>query len=452
MTFAELNLTKPLLNALADLGYTTPTTIQERVFSVVMSGKDVCGIAQTGTGKTLAYLLPCLRQLVSTADRQPQLLILVPTRELVVQVVETVEKLAAYMNVAVVGAYGGANMKPQMAALQSGVNVIVATPGRLVDLLKNGAVRTKGIKKLVIDEFDEMLTLGFRTQLAAILELMPMNRQNLLFSATLTADVESLIDTCFNSPVRVEAAPVGTPLDSITQTAYRVPNFYTKINLLTWLLNQPGDGHPVAMTKVLVFVATKKLADFVFETIEADFADTIGIIHANKEQNKRFDAVNKFKAGTYRILIATDLVSRGLDVAEVSHVINFDLPGRGIADEPENYIHRIGRTGRADKTGVAISFITEGETEQQTAIETLMNYAIPMLPLPDTLEISDRLTPDEMPKIAMKTIEIKIPKREDVGPAFHEKSAKNQKVNVRRDHVAEKMKKYGKPIKRSGKK
>ncbi len=452
MTFAELNLTKPLLNALDDLSYTTPSTIQERVFSVVMSGKDVCGIAQTGTGKTLAYLLPALRQLVSTADRQPQVLILVPTRELVVQVVETVEKLAVYMNVAVVGVYGGANMKPQAAGLQRGANVIVATPGRLVDLLNAGAVRTKAIRKLVIDEFDEMLTLGFRTQLATILELLPERRQNLLFSATLTADVEALIDTYFNSPVRVEAAPVGTPLDSITQTAYLVPNFYTKINLLTLLLNHPGDGQPFLMTKVLVFVATKKLADLVFESLETAFADTIGIIHANKEQNKRFDAVNKFKAGTYRILIATDLVSRGLDVAEVSHVINFDLPGRGTDDEPENYIHRIGRTGRADKTGVAISFITEAETEQQTAIEALMNYAIPMLPLPDALVISDRLTPDEMPKIAMKTIEVKIPKREAAGPAFHEKTAKNQKVNVRRDHAAEKMKKYGKPIKRSGKK
>ena len=452
MTFAELNLTKPLLNALSDLGYITPSTIQERVFSVVMSGKDVCGIAQTGTGKTLAYLLPCLRQLVSTADKQPQLLILVPTRELVVQVVEMVEKLATYMNVAVVGVYGGANMKPQVTALQQGANVIVATPGRLVDLLNNGAVRTKAIKKLVIDEFDEMLTLGFRAQLSTILELLPEKRQNLLFSATLTADVESLIDTYFNSPVRVEAAPVGTPLNSITQSAYRVPNFYTKINLLALLLGQPGDGQPFEMTKVLVFVATKKLADLVFDSLETAFADTIGIIHANKEQNKRFDAVNKFKAGTYRILIATDLVSRGLDVAEVSHVINFDLPGRGTDDEPENYIHRIGRTGRADKTGVAISFITEVETGQQTAIETLMNYTIPMLPLPDALEISDKLTPDEMPKIAMKTIEVKISRRDDVGPAFHEKTDKNKKVNVRRDHAAEKMRKYGKPIKRSGKK
>jgi ATP-dependent RNA helicase RhlE len=447
MTFADLNLTKPLLNVLTELGYTTPTTIQERVFSVVMSGKDVCGIAQTGTGKTLAYLLPCLRQMQATADKQPQLLILVPTRELVVQVVETVAKLTAYMNVSVVGVYGGANMKPQAANLQQGANVIVATPGRLVDLLKAGVVRTKAIKKLVIDEFDEMLTLGFRTQLATILELLPEKRQNLLFSATLTAEVETLIDKYFNSPIRVEAAPVGTPLDSITQTAYRVPNFYTKINLLTRLLNEKPDDQPSPMTKVLVFVATKKLADLVFATLEPAFAETTGIIHANKEQNKRFDAVNKFKAGTYRILIATDLVSRGLDVAEVSHVINFDMPA-----EPENYIHRIGRTGRADKTGVAISFVTEAETPQQAAVETLMNYPIPVMPLPDGLPISDKLTDDETPKVFMKTIDVKPIKREDVGPAFHEKSAKNQKVNVRRDHAAEKMKKYGKPIKRSGKK
>lgn len=173
MTFEELNLNKPLLQAVADLGYTTPTTIQQHVFSVVMSGRDVCGIAQTGTGKTVAYLLPCLRQFQFTQDKQPQLLILVPTRELVVQVVETVNKLTAYMNVVTVGVYGGVNMKPQVAEVQKGADVLVATPGRLADLLLNGAVKTKSIRRMVIDEVDEMLNLGFRTQLKNILDLLP---------------------------------------------------------------------------------------------------------------------------------------------------------------------------------------------------------------------------------------------------------------------------------------
>lgn len=442
MTFDELNLNKPLLNALSDLGYITPTVIQERVFAVAMSGRDVCGIAQTGTGKTIAYLLPCLRLFQFSTTRIPQLLVIVPTRELVVQVVETVRALTTSMNVLTVGVYGGVNLKPQAAEVQQGADVLVATPGRLVDLLMSGAVKSKAIKRLIIDEVDEMLNLGFRTQLKTILDLLPPKRQNLLFSATLTDEVSQLMDTFFTNPVRVEAAPVGTPLETIDQRAYRVPNFYTKVNLLNFLLRQNAE-----MTKVLVFVATKQLANQLYDELTGDFAEQVGVIHSNKAQNQRFDAVNQFKAGTYRMLIATDIIARGLDVAEVSHVINFDLP-----EVAENYIHRIGRTGRADKTGIAISFVTDRETEQQTAIEQLMQYKIAMLPLPENLVVSDELTEDEQPKIHMKIIEPKASKREDVGSAFHEKALKNQKVNVRRDHAAEKMLKYGRPIKRSGKK
>lgn len=439
MTFDELNLNKLLLNALTDRGYTTPTTIQERVFSVVMSGRDVCGIAQTGTGKTFAYLLPCLRQFQFTKEKNPQLLILVPTRELVVQVVDAVKELTTYMTVAVAGVYGGANMKPQMAELRQGVDVVVATPGRLVDLLANGSMQTKHLKRLVIDEVDEMLNLGFRTQLKTILDLLPAKRQNLLFSATMTDEVEQLMNTYFTMPIRVEAAPTGTPLDNIAQTGYRVPNFYTKVNLLEWLLSQ----HP-EMIKVLVFVATKHLADELYEQLSPKYPDAVGVIHANKAQNLRFEAVNQFKSGAYRLLIATDVIARGLDVAEVSHVINFDIPA-----VPESYIHRIGRTGRADKAGVAITFVTAAETEPQAAIEQLMNYPIPMLPLPEDVAISERLTDDEQPTVRMKLPDVKPPKREAVGPAFHEKAPQNQKVNVRRDHAAEMMKKYGKPISKS---
>lgn len=442
MTFDELNLNKPLLNALNDLGYTTPTTIQANVFSVAMSGRDVCGIAQTGTGKTIAYLLPCLRLYQFSPNRLPQVLIIVPTRELVVQVVETVRALTKYMNVLTVGVYGGVNLKPQAAEVQQGADVLVATPGRLVDLLMSGAVKSKAIKRLIIDEVDEMLNLGFRTQLKTVLDLLPVKRQNLLFSATLTPEVSELMDTFFSNPVRVEAAPMGSPLETIDQRAYQVPNFYTKVNLLNLLLRRDPD-----MTKVLVFVATKNLANQLFDELSPDFNEQLGVIHSNKAQNQRFDTVNQFKAGTYRILIATDIVARGIDVVEVSHVINFDMP-----EVPENYIHRIGRTGRADKKGIAISFITERETDQQAAVEQLMKYQIPIVPLPDSLVISDELTEDEQPKIHMKIIEPKAPKREDVGPAFHEKALKNQKVNVRRDHAAEKMLKYGRPIRRSGKK
>lgn len=442
MTFADLNLNKPLLNALTDLNYTTPTSIQQKVFSVAMSGRDVCGIAQTGTGKTLAYLLPCLRQLQFSGDRHPQMLIIVPTRELVVQVVETITQLTTYMSLTVVGVYGGVNLKPQLAQIQQGMDVLVATPGRLVDFVSSGALKTKAIKKLVIDEVDEMLNLGFRTQLKIILDSLPPKRQNLLFSATLTEEVEQLIALYFTSPVRVEAAPMGTPLENIEQTAYQVPNFFTKINLLNLLLNRDA-----AMTKVLVFAATKQLSDQVYEQVEPKFPGEVGVIHANKSQNHRFEMVQQFAEGNLRVLVATDLIARGVDVADVSHVINFDIP-----DVPENYIHRIGRTGRSDKKGIAITFVTEKELEPQTAIEQLMNYQIPMLPLPDELTISEELTDDEKPRVYMKIPEVKVPKREDVGPAFHEKIDKNKKVNVRRDHAAEKWAKYGRPIKRSGKK
>jgi ATP-dependent RNA helicase RhlE len=441
MTFEELNLSRQLLNALDDLGYQQPTVIQQKVFSVVMSGQDVCGIAQTGTGKTFAYLLPCLRQFKFSKERFPQLLILVPTRELVAQVVEAAKQLTTYMSVEVVGFYGGVNMNPQMETANGKLDIVVATPGRLVDLVLSGALKLKAIKKVVIDEMDEMLNLGFRAQIQHILDLLPARRQNLLFSATITEDVEKLIETHFNFPVTVEAAPAGTPLKNISQIGYHVPNFYTKVNLLELLLAKDAE-----MSKVLVFVATKELANQLYEQLEAKFPEQAGVIHSNKEQNHRFNTVKRFKDGTYRFIIATDIIARGLDIAEVSHVINFDTP-----ETPENYLHRIGRTGRADKDGNSIIFITERERESQEKIEALMNYQIPMKELPEDLEISDVLTEDEKPQVKMKNFLIKLPTREEAGPAFHEKSAKNKKVNVKITHAEKMMKKYGKPKTRGAK-
>ena len=442
MTFDDLNLNTPLLSALDDLGYTNPTTIQRKVFSVVMSGRDVCGIAQTGTGKTFAYLLPCLRQWKFSKDKNPQVLIIVPTRELVAQVVEAVKALSSYTSLIVTGVYGGANINTQKLEVEKGADVLVATPGRLYDLAVNGAFKTKSIKYLVIDEVDEMLNLGFRTQLKNILDLLPAKRQNLLFSATITEEVEVLIAAYFNNPVRVEAAPTGTPLENIIQTAYEVPNFYTKVNLLELLLATSRE-----MTKVLVFVATKKLADELYEQLEEKFPGTAGVIHSNKEQNHRFNTVKQFQEGNYRFIIATDIVARGIDIAEVTHVINFDMP-----EVPENYIHRIGRTGRADKMGIAITFITEQEKERQAAVESLMNFTIPITPLPSDLVISSILTEEEKPKVYMKIIQLKVPAKEEVGPSFHEKSAKNKKVNFVVKKKDRMMKKYGKPITRGQKK
>ncbi|RYY48169.1 MAG: DEAD/DEAH box helicase [Chitinophagaceae bacterium] len=442
MKFSDLNLNGPLLRALDEQGFTNPTTIQHKVFPVVLSGRDVCGIAQTGTGKTFAYLLPCLRLWKYSKENAPQILIIVPTRELVAQVVDAVKQLTTYMSVEVAGVYGGVNINTQKLAVAEKLDVLVATPGRLYDLMLDGSFKYKSIKRLVIDEMDEMLNLGFRTQIKNILDLLPEKRQNLLFSATIIPDVEMLMNDYFADPERVEAAPTGTPLENIEQVKYEVPNFFTKVNLLKLLLAEDA-----GMTKLLVFTASRKMADQLYEELEPSFAENIGIIHSNKEQNHRFNTVNQFKDGSYRFIIATDIVARGIDVAEVTHVINFDIP-----DTPENYIHRIGRTGRADKKGIAISFVTPRENAALEKIETLMDYKVPAKELPPHLAISSVLTDDEIPKVVMKEIQVKIPRKEEVGPAFHAKSAKNSKVNNvirRKDRM---MKKYGKPKTRGQKK
>jgi ATP-dependent RNA helicase RhlE len=407
-----------------------------------MSGRDVCGIAQTGTGKTFAYLLPCLKQWQFSKNRLPQILIIVPTRELVVQVVGEVKKLTTYMNAVVVGVYGGTNIKTQMNEVYKGLDVLVATPGRLLDLALTGTLKLKSIKRLVIDEVDEMLNLGFRYQLTSILDILPSKRQNLLFSATITEEVEKLTQDFFNNPLRIDAVPIGTPLENIIQTAYHVPNFFTKVNLLEVLLSKDD-----TMTKVLVFTATKQLADDLYEAIEKKFPEKIGVIHSNKSQNSRFEAVRKFQDGSSRVLIATDIIARGIDISEVTHVINFDTP-----DIPEIYIHRIGRTGRADKKGISITFITKLEKEFQLKIERLMNYKIPMKALPKDLTISDVLTQNEMPKINMKTIQLKVPKIDLENSAFHEKKEKNKKVNMRLTRADQMKLKYGKPKTRGQKK
>lgn len=431
-----------MLSALNDLGYTVPTTIQEKVFSVVMSGADVCGIAQTGTGKTLAYLLPLLNQWKYSKDKDPTILIVVPTRELVAQVVETVKKLSINLSLDVLGVYGGANINTQKLEMLNGMDVLVATPGRLYDLAVAGAFKVKSIKKLVIDEVDEMLNQGFRTQLKNILDLLPQARQNLLFSATLIEEVIDLMNIYFNNPVRIEAAPAGTPVDNVIQTAYKVPNFYTKVNLMRLLLAEDE-----SMTKVLVFVSSKKIADELFEQLQSDYPDAAGVIHSNKEQNHRFNTVRQFKSGTYKFIIATDIVARGIDVAEVTHVINFDLP-----EVPESYIHRIGRTGRADKKGIAISFITPKEQDQLENIESFMNFNVPLSLLPAHLQVSSELTDDEQPKAFMKEIQVKVPVKIERGASFHEKSLKNSKINKKISRKDLMKKKYGKPITRRGKK
>jgi len=419
LIFEDLNLNKTLLKALADLDYVYPTPIQEKAFSVVMSGQNVVGIAQTGTGKTFAYLLPMLRMLTFSKQRDPRILILAPTHELVLQILDEVQKLTQYTEFRSIGIHGGININNQKQAIYDGCDIIIATPGRRIDLALTGILSLKSIQKLVIDEVDEMMSLGFRTQLTNILETLPEKRQNLMFSATLTTEVENLIANYFPNVNKIVIAAHGTPLEKIEQIAYHVPNFTTKVNLLELLLTENKD-----FTKVLVFVATKKLADRLYDNIEPKFPGQIGIIHSNKTHNARMHAVKQFQEGIHRVLIATDIIARGMDISDVTHIINFDL-----SELQGDYLHRIGRTGRANKIGVAISFINEVEQGFQMQIEALMGKQIPMKELPDNLVISDIFSEYERPDANMIKNYQKGPKLNMSKGAFHEKSEKNKQKN-----------------------
>jgi len=439
LSFQDLNLNTPLRNALEDLNFQTPTPIQEQAFSSIMSGRDVVGIAQTGTGKTFAYLLPLLRMLKYSEQKNPRILIMVPTRELVVQVVEEIEKLAKYINLRVAGVYGGVNINTQHQQLMQGLDVVVATPRRLYDLVLRRAVQLKSIQKFVIDEVDVMLDLGFKFQVNNIIELLPSNRQSIMFSATMTETVEEMINANFKSPEKISVAVSGTPLENIDQRGYKIPNFYTKANLLKHLMTDDETYH-----KVLIFIGDKRIADRLYENLAEEFPGETSLVHTGKSQNYRLKSVSDFGEGLSRILIATDVMARGLDIENVSHVVNFDTP-----QYPENYMHRIGRTGRAEKKGQSLLFTTENEQEHLDAIEELMKTKVPEYDIPEEVEIATELIPEEKPR----AVEINNPHHvtEEAGPAFHEKKEKNKKENLGGSYRREIAKKYKKPKTRGDK-
>lgn len=416
-TFHDLELPKSLQKALDELGFANPTPIQERAMPVIMSGRDMMGIAQTGTGKTFAYLLPILKQWKFAKTDTPRVVIIVPTRELVVQVAEEVEKLTKYMSVRTLGIYGGVNINTQKTAVYAGVDVLVGTPGRLMDLALDNVVRFDEVQKLVIDEFDEILNLGFRFQVTSILSMMKAKRQNILFSATMTEEVDEMLEDFFDFPEEVSLAPSGTPLEKISQIGYHVPNFLTKLNLLKVLLLKED------LERVLVFVNNKHTANLVADTLEESHPDRFGVIHSNKSQNYRLNTMASFQRGELRGIVTTDVMARGLDISDITHVINMEFP-----EVPEQYIHRIGRTGRADKTGIAISLISPKEEDFQVEAELLMEKEIEILPLPEGLEIAERLLEFEKDRQKIKIL-LKRPKQEG-GAAFHEKKEKNKKVNL----------------------
>jgi len=439
---SEVNLSTQLRNAMDDLAFDKLTPIQEKSYPVILSGKDVVGIAQTGTGKTFAYLLPILKELKFSNQLNPRVLVLVPTRELVVQIVEQVRLLTKYMSTRVLGVYGGTNIKTQAQEAGQGSDIIIATPGRLYDLVLSRTLQLKAISKLVIDEVDIMLDLGFRFQLKNIFELLPTRRQNVMFSATMTNEVDLLIQDYFDAPVNISIAVSGTPLENIEQSCYSVVNFNTKINLLVHLLHSS-----VEYKKVLVFIANKKSADVLFGCLEKKFGSKVGIIHSNKTQNFRMRSVEDFENGTTRILVATDVIARGLDIEAVSHVINFDVP-----QYPENYMHRIGRTGRAEQAGRTILLYTEKEFNRKESIEDLMELKIPIANFPEEVEISMVLTADERPHKKEKYGNHKLAQTSEPGASFQEKKEKNKRTNLGGAYKREIISKYKKPQHKRGSK
>lgn len=431
INFAEFEIPEKILDVLADLNLFEPTPIQEKSFKPILSGRDVMGIAQTGTGKTLAYLLPVLKNWKYNKNGNPTVLVLVPTRELVVQVTEIIEKLTENLTARVIGVYGGKNINTQKLLFDNGCDILVGTPGRVMDLSIDNAISLREVQKLIIDEFDEMLNLGFRPQLTHIFEMMKEKRQNILFSATMTEAVDDMLEEYFASPIEISLAKSGTPLEKIEQSVYKVENFNTKINLLEHLLKNESD-----LSKVLIFNNNKKHADLLFSKIDELFPEMFDVIHSNKSQNYRLKAMKSFENEEIRGLITTDVMARGLDISNITHVINFEVP-----EVPEQYIHRIGRTGRADKDGKAITFATKKEESQLLDIELLMDKELQRVEFPSEVKINPKKIAAEEDEVKMKNAHTV--KLEDGGGAFHEKKDKNKKENWGGPHKRKPPKKVG---------
>jgi ATP-dependent RNA helicase RhlE len=428
--FEDFKLNRQILNAVAEAGFVDATPIQEKAIAPVLSGQDLFGIAQTGTGKTAAYVLPMLMKLKYAQGENPRGLILAPTRELALQIEEQVQLFGKYTDLRTVVIFGGIGPKVQKEAIAKGVDIIVATPGRFLDLYLSGDINTRSLQYLVLDEADKMMDMGFIGSIHRILEVVPRKRQNLLFSATMSDLVQKIAGDFLKNPLTIEVAEQATPAQTVTQVLYKVPNFKTKINLLQHLLKDDE-----VFKRLIIFCKTKTVADNIFSFVVRRFGEeAVRVIHANKGQNTRINSINSFKEGSIRVLVATDVASRGIDVTDVSHVINFDVP-----IIIEDYVHRIGRTGRAFATGDAITFCTEAEEYYVRKVEKLIRQSIPVLPIPEGVFVEE--TPyDERQAIAR---EVDLQKRKDdpeFKGAFHEK--KNAKQIEEREREKARNKAY----------
>ncbi len=403
MSFHELGLIKPIVRAVADQGYETPTPIQEQSIPEAIAGRDILGCAQTGTGKTCAFALPILHRLANASNygklqrgRAPRALILAPTRELATQIFESFVTYGRHLNLRHTVVYGGVNQMRQVRAMRDGVDVLVATPGRLLDLINQGHIDLRKVEMLVLDEADRMLDMGFLPDIRKIVGMVPKEHQTLFFSATVSKEIRKLSDAILDNPVSIETARESTTVDAITQRMHKV-NPENKAKLLAHLLLQDGVG------RALVFTRTKHGADKLVKVLDRAGIDA-GAIHGNKSQNARNRAMKAFKSGMMPVLVATDVASRGIDVDDITHVINFDMP-----EDAETYVHRIGRTARAGATGIALSFCTRGDMsllraiERRTRVQIEVAEYISELPEMPVAEVrheapKPKLTPKGMPR------------------------------------------------------
>ncbi|MBS1505060.1 MAG: DEAD/DEAH box helicase [Bacteroidetes bacterium] len=410
MLWTDFKLNKQLFQAIDEAGFASPTDVQQKCIPLILGGQHVIGIAQTGTGKTAAYMLPVLMKVHYAQGSDPRALILVPTKELAVQVMAQAQQLSKFTDLRMAALYGGVGPKTQLEEIKKGVDILISTPGRFMELYLRNEIVTKHIKTLVIDEADRMMDMGFMPQLRKIFEVIPSKKQNLLFSATFSERIEKLSQEFLEFPVRVEITPQATAAKQVNQELYYIPNLRTKINFLESLL-----ADRETFNRVIIFARTKENANNVFRFLERKNLGPLRVIHSNKGQNTRINAMNEFKQGDLRILVATDVAARGIDVEKVSHVINFDVPSLY-----EDYVHRIGRTGRAFQDGKAITFATKAELYHIQRIEKLIRTKIPVKQLPAEIKIEET-SPEEALEIAREIDRQK--KREDpeYGGAFHER-------------------------------
>ncbi|MCF6283215.1 MAG: DEAD/DEAH box helicase [Candidatus Polarisedimenticolaceae bacterium] len=366
MSFASLGLSKPLLQTLDQLGYNKPTPVQAKAIPAILSGKDVIATAQTGTGKTASFTLPLLQHLTTgpkVKANRVRVLILTPTRELAIQVAASVATYGEALPLKSSVVFGGVKINPQMMSLRSGVDLLIATPGRLLDLYNKNALKFTQLECLVLDEADRMLELGFIKEIQKIIELLPKKRQNLLFSATFSDEIRLLAKSIFNNPVQIELSPRNSAATRVSHTAYEVDKSKKTALLSHMVRNRKWQ-------QALVFTRTKKGADQLAKKLRADGIST-SVIHGDKSQAVRIKALDDFKTNRVRLLVATDLAARGLDITGLPHVVNFDLP-----KVAEDYIHRIGRTGRAGAEGEAISLVSADEVKLLSAIENLIRQTL----------------------------------------------------------------------------